>query len=185
MTDYKNIRSKFQSLLSSLDQYKIMLAIINLLGGGSIALSASVVFYYLLLSYIHFLYHQMRLVYKYDGYMVKTVSDIHIDTLIGEKQIRNALDKLKEYGFIDTKTRGNNNHTTIKLNVECVNLIEKAYEKFKMERDKKIEDKKDRISRQLDARKERYNLFLKNLSINKEDIDFKNSIMQEEYYEEN
>ena len=185
MTDYKNTCSKFQSLLSSLSQYEIMLAIINLLGGGSIALSASVVFYYLLLSYIHFLYHQMRLVYKYDGYMVKTVSDIHIDTLLSVKQVRNALDKLKEYGFIDTKTRGNNNHTTIKVNVECVDLIEKAYEKFKMERDKKIEDKKDRISRQLDARKERYNLFLKNLSINKEDIDFKNSIMQEEYYEEN
>ena len=53
------------------------------------------------------------------------------------------------------------------------------------ERDKNIEDKKDRLSRQLDERKERYNLFLKNLSINKEDIDFKNSIMQEEYYEEN
>lgn len=185
MTDYKNIRSKLQSLLSSLDQYKIMLAIINLLGGGSIALSASVVFYYLLLSYIHFLYHQIRLVYKYDGYMVKTVSDIHIDTLLSVKQVRNALDKLKEYGLIDTKTRGNNNHTTIKVNVECVDLIEKAYEKFKMERDKKIEDKKDRISRQLDARKERLNLFLKNLSINKEDIDFNNSIMQEEYCEEN
>ena len=185
MTDYKNIRSKFQSLLSSLDQYKIMLAIINLLGGGSIALSASVVFYYLLKSYIHFLYHQTRLVYKYDGYMVRTVSDIHIDTLIGEKQIRNALKKLKEYGFIDTKTKGNNNHTTIKLNVECVDLIEKAYEKFKIERDKNIEDKKDRLSRQLDERKERYNLFLKNLSINKEDIDFKNSIMQEEYCEAN
>ena len=185
MTDYKNIRSKLHSLLFSLDQYKITLAIINLLGGGSIALSASVVFYYLLLSYIHFLYHQMRLVYKYDGYMVKTVSDINIDTLLSVKQVRNALDKLKEYGLIDTKTRGNNNHTTIKVNVECVDLIEKAYEKFKMERDKKIEDKKDRISRQLDERKERYNLFLKNLSINKEDIDFKNSIMQEEYYEEN
>ena len=117
--------------------------------------------------------------------MVKTVSDINIDTLLSVKQVRNALDKLKEYGLIDTKTRGNNNHTTIKVNVECVDLIEKAYEKFKMERDKKIEDKKDRISRQLDERKERYNLFLKNLSINKEDIDFKNSIMQEEYYEEN
>ena len=185
MTDYKNIRSKLHSLLFTFDQYKIMLAIINLLGGGSIALSASVVFYYLLLSYIHFLYHQMRLVYKYDGYMVKTVSDIHEYTLISVNQIRNALKKLKEYGFIDTKTRGNYNHTTIKVNVECVDLIEKAYEKFKMERDKKIEDKKDRISRQLDARKERYNLFLKNLSINKEDIDFNNSIMQEEYYEEN
>ena len=132
MTDYKNIRSKLHSLLFSFDQYKIMLAIINLLGGGSIALSASVVFYYLLLSYIHFLYHQMRLVYKYDGYMVKTVSDIHIDTLLSVKQVRNALDKLKEYGLIDTKTRGNNNHTTIKVNVECVDLIEKAYEKFKM-----------------------------------------------------
>ena len=185
MTDYKNIRSKFQSLLSSLDQYKIMLAIINLLGGGSIALSASVVFYYLLLSYIHFLYHQMRLVYKYDGYMVKTVSDIHEYTLISVNQIRNALKKLKEYGLIDTKTRGTTNHTTIKVNVECVDLIEKAYEKFVTERDKNIEDKKDRLSRQLDERKERYNLFLKNLSINKEDIDFKNSIMQEEYYEEN
>ena len=185
MTDYKNIRSKLHSLLSSLDQDKIMLAIITLLGGGSVALSASIVFYHILKSYIHFLYHQMRLVYKYDGYMVKTVSDIHEYTLISVNQIRNALKKLKEYGFIDTKTRGNYNHTTIKVNVECVDLIEKAYEKYKTERDKKIEDKKDRLSRQLDARKERYNLFLKNLSINKEDIDFKNSIMQEEYYEEN
>ena len=185
MTDYKNIRSKLHSLLFSFDQYEIMPAVITILGGGSVASVAAVVFYDILVSYIHFLYHQMRLVYKYDGYMVKTVSDIHIDTLIGEKQIRNSLKKLKEYGLIDTKTRGNNNHTTIKVNVECVNLIEKAYEKLKTERDKKIEDKKDRISRQLDERKERYNLFLKNLSINKEDIDFKNSIMQEEYYEEN
>ena len=142
MTDYKNIRSKFQSLLSSLDQDEIMPAVITLLGEGSVASISAVVFYYLLLSYIHFLYHQMRLVYKYDGYMVKTVSDIHIDTLIGEKQIRNALKKLKDYGLIDTKTRGNNNHTTIKLNVECVDLIEKAYEKYKTERDKKIEDRK-------------------------------------------
>ena len=185
MTDYKNIRSKLHSLLSSLDQDKIMLAIINILGGGQVALASSFVFFHLLVSYIHFLCHQMRLVYKYDGYMVRTVSDIHIDTGLGVKQIRNALDKLKEYGFIDTKTRGNNNHTTIKVNVECVDLIGKAYEKFKTERDKNIEDKKDRLSRQLDERKERYNLFLKNLSINKEDIDFKNSIMQEEYYEEN
>ena len=176
---------KFQSLLLSLNQNKIMLAIINLLGEGSIALAASFVFYNILESYIHFLSHQSKLAEKYDGYMVKTVSNINEDTGLSVKQIRNALDKLKEYGFIDTKTRGNNNHTTIKVNVECVDLIEKAYEKFKMERDKKIEDKKDRISRQLDARKERYNLFLKNLSINKEDIDFKNSIMQEEYYEEN
>ena len=185
MTDYKNIRSKLHSLLFSFNQYEIMPAVITILGEGSVASVAAVVFYDILVSYIHFLYHQMRLVYKYDGYMVKTVSDIHIDTLIGEKQIRNALKKLKEYGLIDTKTRGNNNHTTIKVNVECVDLIGKAYEKFKMERDKKIEDKKDRISRQLDERKERYNLFLKNLSINKEDIDFKNSIMQEEYCEEN
>ena len=165
MTDYKNIRSKLHSLLFSLDQYKIMLAIINLLGGGSIALSASVVFYYLLLSYIHFLYHQMRLVYKYDGYMVKTVSDINIDTLLSVKQVRNALDKLKEYGLIDTKTRGNNNHTTIKVNVECVDLIEKAYEKFKMERDKKIEDKKDKCVKQSKIKKE-------NRAKMKYDIDF-------------
>ena len=176
---------KFQSLLLSLNQNKIMQAIINLLGEGSIALSASFVFYNILESYIHFLSHQSKLAEKYDGYMVKTVANLNEDTGLSVKQIRNALDKLKEYGFIDTKTRGNNNHTTIKVNVECVDLIEKAYEKFKTERDKKIEDKKDRISRQLDERKERYNLFLKNLSINKEDIDFKNSIMQEEYYEEN
>ena len=185
MTDYKKIRSKLHSLLFSFDQDEIMPAVITILGEGSVASVAAVVFYDILVSYIHFLYHQMRLVYKYDGYMVKTVSDIHIDTLIGEKQIRNSLKKLKEYGLIDTKTRGNNNHTTIKVNVECVDLIEKAYEKFVTERDKNIEDKKDMLSRQLDARKERYNLFLKNLSINKEDIDFNNSIMQEEYYEEN
>ena len=162
-----------------------MQAIINLLGEGSIALAASFVFYNILESYIHFLSHQSKLAEKYDGYMVKTVANLNEDTGLSVKQIRNALDKLNEYGLIDIKTGGNNNHTTIKVNVECVDLIEKAYEKFKMERDKKIEDKKDRISRQLDERKERYNLFLKNLSINKEDIDFKNSIMQEEYCEEN
>ena len=176
---------KFQSLLLSLNQNKIMQAIINLLGEGSIALAASFVFYNILESYIHFLSHQSKLAEKYDGYMVKTVANLNEDTGLSVKQIRNALDKLNEYGLIDIKTGGNNNHTTIKVNVECVDLIEKAYEKFKMERDKKIEDKKDRISRQLDERKERYNLFLKNLSINKEDIDFKNSIMQEEYCEEN
>ena len=176
---------KFQSLLLSLNQDEIMPAVITLLGEGSVASISAVVFYNILKSYIHFLSHQSKLAEKYDGYMVKTVSDIHIDTLIGEKQIRNSLDKLNEYGLIDIKTGGNNNHTTIKVNVECVDLVEKAYEKYKTERDKKIEDKKDRISRQLDERKERYNLFLKNLSINKEDIDFRNSIMQEEYYEEN
>ena len=185
MTDYKNIRSKLHSLLFLFDQDEIMPAVITILGEGSAASIASIVFYHILKSYIHFLYHQMRLVYKYDGYMVKTVSDIHEYTLISVNQIRNALKKLKDYGLIDTKTRGTYNHTTIKVNVECVDLIEKAYEKYKTERDKNIEDKKDRLSRQLDERKERYNLFLKNLSINKEDIDFKNSIMQEEYYEAN
>ena len=139
---------KFQSLLLSLNQNKIMQAIINLLGEGGIALSASFVFYNILESYIHFLSHQSKLAEKYDGYMVKTVANLNEDTGLSVKQIRNALDKLKEYGFIDTKTRGNNNHTTIKVNVECVNLIEKAYEKFKTERDKKIEDRKEKDTKQ-------------------------------------
>ena len=142
MTDYKNIRSKLHSLLSSLDQDKIMLAIITLLGGGSVALSASFVFYNLLESYVDFLSNQSKLAKRYGGYMVKTVANINEDTGLSVKQIRNALDKLKEYGFIVTKTRGNNNHTTIKVNVECVDLIEKAYEKFKTERDKRIEARK-------------------------------------------
>ena len=142
MTDYKNICSKFQSLLSSLSQYEIMLAIINLLGGGKVAVSASFVFYNILVSYVDFLSNQSKLAKRYGGYMVKTVSDIQIDTLISVKSIRNALKKLKDYGFIDTKTRGTNNHTTIKLNVECVDLIEKTYEKFKTERDKRIEARK-------------------------------------------
>ena len=139
---------KFQSLLLSLNQNKIMKAIINLLGEGSIALAASFVFYNILESYIYFLSHQSKLAEKYDGYMVKTVSNINEDTGLSVKQIRNALDKLKEYGFIDTKTRGNNNHTTIKVNVECVDLIEKTYEKFKTERDKKIEDRKEKDTKQ-------------------------------------
>ena len=142
MTDYKNICSKFQSLLSSLSQYEIMLAIINLLGGGKVAVSASFVFYNILKSYVDFLSNQSKLAKRYGGYMVKTVSDIQIDTLISVKSIRNALKKLKDYGFMETKTRGTNSHTTIKLNVECVDLIEKTYEKFKTERDKRIEARK-------------------------------------------
>lgn len=139
---------KFQSLLLSLNQNEIMPAVITILGEGSVASIAAVVFYNILESYTHFLSHQSKLAEKYDGYMVKTVSDINIDTLISVKQIRNSLDKLKEYGLIDIKTGGNNNHTTIKVNVECVDLIEKAYEKFKTERDKKIEDKKDKCIKQ-------------------------------------
>ena len=156
---------KFQSLLLSLNQNKIMQAIINLLGEGSIALSASFVFYNILESYIHFLSHQSKLAEKYDGYMVKTVANLNEDTGLSVKQIRNALDKLKEYGFIDTKTSGNNNHTTIKVNVECVDLIEKAYEKFKMERDKKIEDRKEKDTKQSKIKKE-------NRAKMKYDIDF-------------
>ena len=156
---------KFQSLLLSLNQNKIMQAIINLLGEGSIALAASFVFYNILESYTHFLSHQSKLAEKYDGYMVKTVANLNEDTGLSVKQIRNALDKLKEYGFIDTKTRGNNNHTTIKVNVECVDLIEKAYEKFKMERDKKIEDRKEKDTKQSKIKKE-------NRAKMKYDIDF-------------
>ena len=142
-----------------------MQAIINLLGEGSIALAASFVFYNILESYTHFLSHQSKLAEKYDGYMVKTVANLNEDTGLSVKQIRNALDKLKEYGFIDTKTRGNNNHTTIKVNVECVDLIEKAYEKFKMERDKKIEDRKEKDTKQSKIKKE-------NRAKMKYDIDF-------------
>ena len=156
---------KFQSLLLSLNQDEIMLAIINLLGEGSIALAASFVFYHILESYIYFLSHQSKLAEKYDGYMVKTVSNLNEDTGLSVKQIRNALDKLKEYGFIDTKARGNNNHTTIKVNVECVDLIEKAYEKFKTERDKKIEDRKEKDTKQSKIKKE-------NRAKMKYDIDF-------------
>lgn len=142
MTDYKNTCSKFQSLLLSLNQNEIMPAVITILGEGSVAPVAAVVFYHLLESYVDFLSNQSKLAKRYGGYMVKTVSDIHIDTLLSVKQIRNALKKLKDYGLIDTKTRGTNNHTTIKLNVECVDLIEKTYEKFKTERDKRIEARK-------------------------------------------
>ena len=156
---------KFQSLLLSLNQDKIMLAIINLLGEGSIALSASFVFYHILESYIYFLSHQSKLAEKYDGYMVKTVANLNEDTGLSVKQIRNALDKLKEYGFIDTKTGGNNNQTTIKVNVECVDLIEKTYEKFKTERDKKIEDRKEKDTKQSKIKKE-------NRTKMKYDIDF-------------
>ena len=156
---------KFQSLLLSLNQNKIMQAIINLLGEGSIALSASFVFYNILESYIHFLSHQSKLAEKYDGYMVKTVANLNEDTGLSVKQIRNALDKLKEYGFIDTKTSGNNNHTTIKVNVESIDLIEKAYEKFKTERDKKIEDRKEKDTKQSKIKKE-------NRAKMKYDIDF-------------
>ena len=125
-----------------------MPAVITLLGEGSVASIAAVVFYNILKSYIHFLSHQSKLAEKYDGYMVKTVANLNEDTGLSVKQIRNALDKLKEYGFIDTKTSGNNNHTTIKVNVECVDRIEKAYEKFKTERDKKIEDRKEKDTKQ-------------------------------------
>lgn len=156
---------KFQSLLLSFNQDKIMLAIINLLGGGSTASTTSFVFYHILESYIYFLSHQSKLAEKYDGYMVKTVSNLNEDTGLSVKQIRNALDKLKEYGFIDTKARGNNNHTTIKVNVECVDLIEKAYEKFKTERDKKIEDRKEKDTKQSKIKKE-------NRAKMKYDIDF-------------
>ena len=176
MTDYKKIRSKLHSLLFLFDQDEIMPAVITILGEGSAASIASIVFYHILKSYIHFLYHQMRLAYKYDGYMVKTVSDIHEYTLISVNQIRNALKKLKEYGLIDTKTRGNNNHTTIKVNVECVDLIEKAYEKFKMERDKKIEDKKDKCVKQSKIKennrtKMKYDIDFDKLNFNPVNID--------------
>ena len=122
-------------------------------------------FYNILESYIHFLSHQSKLAEKYDGYMVKTVANLNEDTGLSVKQIRNALDKLKEYGLIDTKTRGNNNHTTIKVNVECIDLIGKAYEKFKTERDKKIEDRKEKDTKQSKIKKE-------NRTKMKYDIDF-------------
>lgn len=138
------------AMLTSLIQmvsYKLRTAVTYLLGDGNTSIVAATVFEDLLRCYYSFYTKHNNLYEKFDGYMTKSVMDIHNDTLAGLKSIKSVLLKLKGAGLIDFRTGGFNNTTAIKIADDAVSRIENAYEEFAELREEHIASKREALVR--------------------------------------
>ena len=146
MNNLTELLNELLSILSSLKEHDIITAVAYLLGGGTTACNASSIFNFLLYSYVSFLANNRALADKYDGYMIKTVRDIHSYTLYGEKTIRTSLKILEGANLIEYKAGGVKNATRIKITMKAPEMIRENYISFIEVRDEdtsEIKDKRD------------------------------------------
>ena len=155
MNNLTELLNELLSILSSLKEHNIITAVAHLLGGGTTACNASSIFNFLLYSYVSFLANNRALADKYDGYMIKTVKDIHNYTLYGEKTIRTALKILEGANLIEYKAGGVKNATRIKITMKAPEMIRENYISFIEVRDEDTSEIKDKRDTQKLLRKNR------------------------------
>ena len=155
MNNLTELLNELLSILSSLKEHNIITAVAYLLGGGTTACNASSIFNFLLYSYVSFLANNRALADKYDGYMIKTVKDIHNYTLYGEKTIRTALKILEGANLIEYKAGGVKNATRIKITMKAPEMIRENYISFIEVRDEDTSEIKDKRDTQKLLRKNR------------------------------
>ena len=132
------------SLISSFKSYELRTTVAYILGSGNVSVIASVIFEYLLNSYVSFLANNKEMAEEYDGYMVKTVKDIHNYTLCSENSIRTALERLDGAGLIDYKVGGAYNATRIKITTYAPKKIIDNFTRYIEIRDEIVSNTKDR-----------------------------------------
>lgn len=143
MNNLTELLNELLSILSSLKEHNIITAVAYLLGGGTTACNASSIFNFLLYSYVSFLADNRALADKYDGYMIKTVKDIHNYTLYGEKTIRASLKLLEGANLIEYKAGGVKNATRIKITMKAPEMIRENYISFIEVRDEGNSEEND------------------------------------------
>ena len=131
------------SLISSFKSYELRTTVAYILGSGNVSVIASVIFEYLLNSYVSFLANNKEMAEEYDGYMVKTLKDIHTYTLCSENSIRTALERLDGAGLIDYKVGGAYNATRIKITTYAPKKIIDNFTRYIEIRDEIISNTKD------------------------------------------
>lgn len=153
MNNLTELLNELLSILKSLKEHNIITAVAYLLGGGTTACNASSIFNFLLHSYVSFIANNKDLAEKYDGYMIKTVKDIHSYTLYSENSIRTSLKLLEGAKLIEYKAGGVNNATRIKITMKAPNMIRDNYISFIEVRDEGTSDIKDKRDKQKLLRK--------------------------------
>ena len=131
------------SLISSFKSYELRTTVAYILGSGNVSVIASVIFEYLLNSYVSFLANNKEMAEEYDGYMVKTLKDIHTYTLCSENSIRTALERLDGAGLIDYKVGGAYNATRIKITTYAPKKIIDNFTRYIEIRDEIVSNTKD------------------------------------------
>ena len=143
MNNLTELLNELLSILKSFKEHDIITAVAYLLGGGTTACNASSIFNFLLYSYVSFLANNRALADKYDGYMIKTVKDIHNYTLYGEKTIRTSLKLLEGANLIEYKAGGVKNATRIKITMKAPEMIRENYISFIEVRDEGNSEEND------------------------------------------
>ena len=131
------------SLISSFKSYELRTTVAYIHGSGNVSVIASVIFEYLLNSYVSFLANNKEMAEEYDGYMVKTLKDIHTYTLCSENSIRTALERLDGAGLIDYKVGGAYNATRIKITTYAPKKIIDNFTRYIEIRDEIVSNTKD------------------------------------------
>lgn len=155
MNNLTELLNELLSILKSLKEHNVITAVAYLLGGGTTACNASSIFNFLLHSYVSFIANNKDLAEKYDGYMIKTVRDIHNYTLYSENSIRTALKILEGANLIKYKAGGVNNATRIKITMKAPDIIRDNYISFIEVRDEDTSEIKDKRDKQKILRKNR------------------------------
>ena len=155
MNNLTELLNELLSILKSLKEHNIITAVAYLLGGGTTACNASSIFNFLLHSYVSFIANNKDLAEKYDGYMIKTVKDIHSYTLYSENSIRTSLKLLEGAKLIEYKAGGVNNATRIKITMKAPEMIRENYISFIEVRDEDTSEIKDKRDTQKLLRKNR------------------------------
>lgn len=148
MNNLTELLNELLSILKSLKEHNIITAVAYLLGGGTTSCNASSIFLFILNSYVSFIANNRNLAEKYDGYMIKTVRDIHNYTLYSEKSIRTALKILEGANLIEYKAGGVNNATRIRITDKAPDMIRNNFISFIEVRDEDTSEIKDSRDKQ-------------------------------------
>lgn len=114
-------------LLSNIDSYKCRRALTLAFNEGQAGLIYADVLVYLTIEYLSQLSHNPDLLKKYDGYMVKTPKDAEVELGLSADKIRLVYKGLEAAKVISIKTKGQDNRTSLMVDLEAVNSLLNEY----------------------------------------------------------
>ena len=125
------------NLLQTIDSYKSRRALTLAFNEGQAGIIYADVLVYLTIEYLGQLKNNPELLQKYDGYMTKTPKDAEVELGLSSDKVRLVYKGLEAAKVITLKTKGQDNRTCLKVDLDAVNnlLVEyiPKFESYKQE----------------------------------------------------
>ena len=119
------------NFIKSIDTYKSRRALTLAFNDGQAGIIYADVLVYLTLEYLSQIKNNSELLESHDGFMVKTPKDAELEIGISADRVRLVYKGLESAGVITIKTKGQDNRTCLKVNLDMVeSLLETYTQKF-------------------------------------------------------